>query len=92
MGCPVCGNTEAVEDLSFGGGVRFYCAPCGGHFRISSSLDAIQGDKTYDVERTRERLEADRARRRLQPQDPNRLQDLEPALSSADEDLLTDPD
>ena len=92
MACPICRNIEAVEDLSFGGGRRFYCVPCGGFFRISSTLETLSEGKSYDVGRTRKRLDAQRELIKRGPQDPNKLQDLEPALSSDDQDLLIDPD
>jgi hypothetical protein len=92
MSCPLCGNIAAREDLSFGGGRRFFCEPCGGFFRISSSLDAIAEGNTYDACRARERLEEKREAKKREPLDPNRPQDLEPALSSEDKDLLIEPD
>lgn len=81
-----------MEDLSFGGGLRFHCAPCGGYFRISSTLDAITGNKVYDVARARLRLEEIREKKSREPNEPNRPQDLEPTLSSDDEGLLISPD
>lgn len=92
MACPICRNIDAVEDLSFGGGKRFHCTSCGGFFRISSTLDALSAGNSYDVDRTRERLDGLREMKRREPQDPNKPQDLEPALSSEDQDLLIDPD
>ncbi len=56
MNCPLCGNTNALEDLSFGGGLRVYCEPCGGFYRISSTLHTLAEGKTYDTERARTRL------------------------------------
>jgi hypothetical protein len=91
MACPICKNIDAVEDLSFGGGKRFHCVPCGGFFRISSTLDALSEGKLYDVDRARERLDRQRELKKRQPTDPNRLQDLEPLLSSGDIDLLIVP-
>ena len=81
-----------MEDLSFGGGLRFHCVPCGGYFRISSTLDTISGDKVYDVARARLRLEEIREQKSREQNDPNRPQDLEPTLSSDDEELLISPD
>jgi hypothetical protein len=92
MSCPLCGNNGAREDLSFGGGLRFYCEPCGGFFRISSTLDALAEGKTYDTQRARDRLEEKREAKRREAHEPNSAQDLEPALGSDDVDLLIDPD
>jgi transposase-like protein len=83
MCCPLCGNHGARKDLSFGGGSRFYCEPCGGFFRISSTLDALAEGRIYDTKRARDRLEE---QRKAHDQDP------EPALGPDDADLLTDPD
>jgi len=91
MACPVCRNEEAVEHPTYGGGLRFHCQPCGGFFRISSTLEAYLESKVFDIDRARQRLEMDRERKRREPQDPNRPQDLEPVLSSNDQDLLIDP-
>lgn len=92
MVCPICRNIDAVEDLSFGGGLRFCCAPCGGYFRISSTLDAISQGKSYDVARTRLCLEERRDQKIREQNDLNRPQDLEPTLSSDDGGLLSDSD
>lgn len=88
MSCPICRNKGALEDRSFGGGLRFNCVPCGGYFRISSTLDALAEGKSYDVDRARERLEERREFKKREPQDPNGPQDLEPVLDSDDKDLL----
>ena len=92
MACPICRNTDAIEDQSFGGGRRFHCVPCGVFFRISSTLDTLSEGKLYDVDRTRERLDRQRKLKNRQPAYPNGLQDLEPLLSSEDNDLLIEPD
>jgi len=91
MACPICGNAEAIEHLTFGGGLRFECAPCGGYFRISSTLETLAEGKTFDVAQSRERLEEVRELKKREPQDPNRPQDLEPTLTSDDDRLLIDP-
>ena len=85
MCCPLCGNNGALKDLSFGGGSRFYCEPCGGFFRISSALDTLAEGKTYDTKRARDRLEEQRKAQKREDQD------AEPALGPDDADLLTDP-
>jgi hypothetical protein len=90
MACPICQNVEAIEDLSFGGGKRFYCLLCGGFFKISSTLNTLAEGKSYDVERTRERLEAKREAKKQEPQDPDIPGDLEPVLGFVDKDLLID--
>ncbi|VVO27143.1 hypothetical protein [Pseudomonas fluorescens] len=87
MSCPVCGNHGAREDLSFGGGMRFYCEPCGGFFRVSSTLINVAEGKTFDSERARKRLKEQR-----EAHGPNSLQDPEPTLGPDDADLLIDPD
>ncbi|RON12019.1 hypothetical protein [Pseudomonas frederiksbergensis] len=83
MNCPLCGNTNALEDLSFGGGLRIYCEPCGGFYRISTTLNALADGKTYDTERTRARLKKKR--------ETDNLEDQEPALGAEDKDLLVEP-
>ena len=60
MNCPLCGNTNALEDLSFGGGLRIHCEPCGGFYRISSTLHALAEGKSYDTECARTRLKKKR--------------------------------
>ncbi|WP_130905347.1 hypothetical protein [Pseudomonas sp. Sample_22] len=92
MACPICGNEAAVEHQTFGGGLRFHCQPCGGFFRISSTLETYLEGKVFDIDRSRERLDADREQKRRGPQDPNRPQDLEPTLNSYDRELLIDPE
>ena len=91
MACPICGNADAVEHLTFGGGLRFSCAPCGGFFRISSTLETLATGKSFDVGRTRQLLEAKREQKKQEPLDPNRPQDLEPTLTSDDDELLISP-
>ena len=92
MCCPLCGNHGALKDLSFGGGSRFYCEPCGGFFRISSTLDGLAEGKTYDTKRARDRLGEKREAQRREAHVPNEAQDPEPALDPDDADLLIDPD
>ncbi|WP_223513497.1 hypothetical protein [Pseudomonas sp. GL-R-26] len=91
MACTICGNEEAAEDKSFGGGLRFHCLPCGGFFRISSTLDTLAEGKIFNIDRSRERLEELRELKKREPQDPNRPQDLEPTLTSDDQELLNVP-
>jgi hypothetical protein len=83
MNCPLCGNTNALEDLSFGGGLRIHCEPCGGFYRISSTLHALAEGKCYDTERARTRLKKKR--------ETGKLEDQEPALGPEDKDLLIEP-
>jgi hypothetical protein len=92
MACPICRNKDAVEDLSFGGGKRFHCVPCGGFFRISTILDALSEGKLFDVDRARDRLDRQRNSKKRQPNDPNSLQYLEPILSVEDHGLLIESD
>jgi hypothetical protein len=82
MNCPLCGNTNALEDLSFGGGVRIHCEPCGGFYRISSTLNTLAEGKTYDTERARARLKKKR--------ETNKSEDQDPALGPEDKDLLVE--
>jgi len=91
MACRICGNEEAVEHQSFGGGLRFNCQPCGGFFGISYTLETLAEGKAFDVDRSRERLEEIRELKKQEPQDPNRPQDLEPTLTSDDRGLFIDP-
>lgn len=92
MGCPICGNAGAIEHPTFAGGLRFDCPPCGGYFCISSTLETLAEGKEFDIGRTRAVLEAKRERKRQEPLDPNRPQDLEPTLTSDDQELLIHPD
>lgn len=80
MNCPLCGNTNALEDLSFGGGLRIHCEPCGGFYRISSTLHALAEGKIYHTERARARLKKKR--------ETGKLEDQEPALGPEDKNLL----
>lgn len=79
MTCAICG-TETEPRLPMGLAVRYSCSECG-DYRISTSLNAIIGDRVFDVERTRVVL---RFRRRQSPAD-------EPTLNSNDRELLIDP-
>ncbi|CAH0126266.1 MULTISPECIES: hypothetical protein [Pseudomonas] len=83
MNCPLCGNTNALEDRSFGGGLRIHCEPCGGFYRISSTLHALAEGKSYDTELARTRLKKKR--------ETGKLEDQEPALGPEDKDLLIEP-
>lgn len=83
MVCQICGE-EAVRDRSFGGGKRFNCAPCGGFYRISTSLDALANGRQFNVQVARELLSERREENRRRGVDPNRLQDLEPTLYGDD--------
>ncbi|UVM52673.1 MULTISPECIES: hypothetical protein [unclassified Pseudomonas] len=84
MNCPLCGNTNALEDLSFGGGLRVYCEPCGGFYRVSSTLITLAEGKTCDTERARARLKKKR--------ETDSLEDQEPALGPDDKDLFIESD
>ncbi|MGH8351601.1 MAG: hypothetical protein ACRES5_34385, partial [Pseudomonas sp.] len=67
--------------LPMGLAFRYSCSDCG-DYRISTTLDAMIGEKVFDIERTRVVL---RFRRRQIPAE-------EPTLSSDDRDLLIDPE
>lgn len=90
MLCIVCQSGGGEID-SMGGGRRFHCDGCGGYYRISDTLDAILGDKVFDIERTRTALDQRRAWLRDHPRGEGRDQDFEPILNSTDTDLLIDP-
>ncbi|MBV7493514.1 MULTISPECIES: hypothetical protein [Pseudomonas] len=83
MNCPLCGNTYALEDSSYGSGLRIHCEPCGGFYRISTTLSGLAEGKIYDTERARARLKKKR--------ETDELEDQEPALGAEDEDLLVEP-
>lgn len=87
MVCIVC-RENGREIESMGGGRRFHCEDCGGYYRMSSSLDAMLGDRKFDVERTRSVLQRRRADLLEHPRGEGRDQDFEPALISSDEHLL----
>lgn len=83
MTCPIC-LAEATQDRSFGGGMRYYCPPCGGFYRISTSLDALAEGRNFNVEVARELLRErrDEKTRQRTPSTPD--QDLEPTLYGHD--------
>lgn len=91
MGCVVCLSEDGHEVRSFGGGRRFACVGCGGYFQVSSTLDALMGNKVFHVDETRRVLEQRRATLARQPLDPNNPQGREPILNSDDRDLLVNP-
>lgn len=91
MPCRICGNEEAVEHPSLGGGLRFHCQPCGGFFGISFTLESLAEGKVFDVDRTRDRLEEIREQKKREPRDQNLSQNLEPTLTSDDQRLLIYP-
>jgi len=91
MSCRICGNEDAVEHASLGGGLRFHCQPCGGFFGISFTLESLAEGRLFDVERARERLEEIREQKKRQQQDANHSQNSEPTLTSDDQRLLIDP-
>ncbi|MNJ53333.1 hypothetical protein D3C77_487180 [compost metagenome] len=78
MTCAICG-AETEPRLPMGLALRYSCSDCG-DYRISTSLDAMIGERVFDVERTRVVL---RFRRRQNPAE-------EPVLNSDDWDLLID--
>lgn len=91
MSCRICGNENAVEHASLGGGLRFHCQPCGGFFGISFTLETLAQGKLFDVERSRKRLDEIREQKKREPRDPSVHQNLEPTLTSHDDGLLISP-
>ena len=79
MTCAICG-AETRPGLPLGLALRYSCADCG-VYRISTTLDAVIGEKVFDVERSRLVLNY----RRRQTTE-------EPLLNFEDQDLLIDPD
>ena len=78
MTCAVCG-AETRPGLPLGLALRYSCADCG-VYRISMTLDAVIGEKVFDVERARLVLNY----RRRQTAE-------EPLLNFEDQHLLIDP-
>jgi hypothetical protein len=79
MTCAVCG-AETRPALPLGIALRYSCPDCG-VYRISTTLDAVIGEKVFDVERSRLVLNY----RRRQTTE-------EPLLNFEDQDLLIDLD
>lgn len=79
MTCAICG-AETRPGLPLGLALRYSCADCG-VYRISTTLDALIGERVFDIERTRLVLNFRRRQSRTE----------EPLLNSEDQDLLINP-
>lgn len=85
MTCFVC-RDEAEELPGFGGDHRFICGGCG-EFRVTTTLHALVGDRVFEVGRTREELQRQRAERKGADGWGAEL----PVLNSEHQYLLIDP-
>jgi len=79
MTCAIC-KAETEPRLPFGLAFRYSCQDCG-DYRISTTLDAVIGDRVFDIERTRVVLNFRRRQNSAE----------EALLSSDDQDLLIEP-